>query len=83
MPVKNIFIPDIFSMPLFSGYSPGSFLKAVVSRQIPADMQTFWSNKASARNWSPTQKLLAFLTMKLNQTQDGAPGAERHFGPGD
>jgi Ca2+/Na+ antiporter len=54
---------------LFSGYSPRSFLKAVVSRQITADMQTILVKQGLGQELITTQKLMAFLTHTLNQTQ--------------
>jgi hypothetical protein len=59
-----------FSEALFSGYNPGSFLKAVVSRQIPADIQNVLIKHGSGQELITTQKLIAFLMHTLNQSRE-------------
>jgi hypothetical protein len=66
---KNYLYTRYFFDALFSGYSPGSFLKAVVSRQIPADIQTVSVKQGFGQELITSQKLVAFLTYTLNQTQ--------------
>jgi hypothetical protein len=55
---------------LFSGYNPGSFLKGVVSRQIPADMHTVLVKQGFGQELISTQKLVSFLMYTLQQTQE-------------
>jgi hypothetical protein len=66
---KKYFYARYFFDALFSGYSPSSFLKAVVSRQIPADLQAVMVKQGSGKELITTQKLIAYLTRALNQTQ--------------
>jgi hypothetical protein len=62
-----------FSEALFSGYNPGNFLKAVVSRQIPADIQSVLVKHGAGHDLVTTQKLIAFLTYALNQSSETPP----------
>jgi hypothetical protein len=62
-----------FSEALFSGYNPGNFLKAVVSRQVPADIQGVLIKHGADHELVTTQKLIAFLTYTLNQSQEIPP----------
>lgn len=55
---------------LFSGYSPGNFLKGVVSRQIPADIQRVLAKHGVDKELVTYQRLMSFLTLKLNQAQE-------------
>jgi hypothetical protein len=55
---------------LFSGYNPANFLKAVVTRQIPADIEAVMAKHGVQKELVTHQRLLSFLTMKLNQSQD-------------
>ncbi len=55
---------------LFSGYSPGNFLKGVVSRQIPADIQSVLGKHGVDQELITTGNLIAFLMHNLNQTQE-------------
>jgi hypothetical protein len=55
---------------LFSGYSPRNFLKGVISRQVPADIQSVFAKLGVSKELVTNQKLLAFLAMKLNQSPE-------------
>lgn len=55
---------------LFSGYSPGNFLKGVVSRQIPADIQHIMAKHGVEKELVTNERLMSFLRLKLNQAQD-------------
>ena len=54
---------------LFSGYNPANFLKAVVTRQIPADIEAVMAKHGVHQELVTHRRLLSFLTMKLNQSQ--------------
>jgi hypothetical protein len=53
---------------LFSGYSPGNFLKGVVSRQIPADIQRVLVKQGVEKELITNKKLTSFLMSNLNQS---------------
>jgi hypothetical protein len=55
---------------LFSGYSPRNFLKGVVSRQIPADIQRVLVKQGVEKQLITNKKLISFLMLKLNQSQE-------------
>ncbi len=55
---------------LFSGYSPGDFLKGVVSRQIPDDIQSVLVKHGIDQELITTRNLIAFLMYTLNQSSD-------------
>ena len=55
---------------LFSGYSPRNFLKGVISRQVPADIQSVFAKLGVSKELVTNQKLLAYLNMKLDQSQE-------------
>jgi hypothetical protein len=67
---KNYIYSRYFFDSLFSGYNPGSFLKAVVSRQIPVDIEAVMAKQGLHKELVTHRRLLSFLTMKLNQDQD-------------
>ncbi len=55
---------------LFSGYSPRNFLNGVISRQIPADIESVLIKHGVRSEIITHHKLLAYLTMKLDQSRD-------------
>ncbi len=67
---KKYIYARYFSDALFSGYSPGNFLKGVVSRQIPTDIQSVLMKHGVHKELVTTQNLIAFLMHTLNQGQD-------------
>ncbi len=66
---KYIYTRYIFDA-LFSGYSPRNFLRGVVSRQIPADIENVLIKRGIHREIITHYKLLAYLNMKLEQDTD-------------
>jgi hypothetical protein len=58
---------------LFSGYKPTDFLNAVVTRQIPADIEIVMAKHGVHQELVTHRRLLSFLTMKLNQSQELPP----------
>ena len=70
-------------MPLFSGYSPGNFLRGVISRQIPADIESVLIKHGVRSEIITHHKLLAYLTMKLDQSRDLPQEVERHLSSHD
>jgi hypothetical protein len=67
---KHYVYARYFSEALFSGYSPSNFLKGVVSRQVPTDIQSVLVKHGVGKDLVTTQKLLAFLTYALNQSSE-------------
>jgi hypothetical protein len=55
---------------VFSGYSPGKFLKDMVSRQIPADIQSVFAKHGVDQDLISNKNLISFLMSKLNQSQE-------------
>ncbi len=55
---------------LLSGSSPGNFLKSLASRQIPTDIQHVLAKYGVEKELVTSQKMVQFLTIKLNQAQE-------------
>jgi len=58
---------------LISGYSPGNFLKAVVTRQIPADIQRVLAKHGFDQELVTFQTMRNFLTTRLDQSHETPP----------
>lgn len=54
---------------LFSGSSPGGYLKAVVSRQIPTDIQNVLVKQGLGKELITSKNLVAYLNHALSQSQ--------------
>jgi hypothetical protein len=67
---KNYIYSRYFFDSLFSGYNPANFLKAVVNRQIPADIETVFAKLGVHRELVTHRRLLNFLIQKLDQSQE-------------
>jgi hypothetical protein len=66
---KFVYARYIFDA-FFSGYSPKNFLRGVISRQIPADIENVLIKRGIHRELITHHKLLAYLKMKLNQSPE-------------
>jgi hypothetical protein len=55
---------------LLSGYSPGNFLRGVISRQIPADIESVLIKHGIHKEVVTHQKLMTYLQMKLDQSPE-------------
>jgi hypothetical protein len=55
---------------LFSGYSPSNFLQGVISRQIPADIESVLIKHGIRKEVVTHQKLMAYLSIKLDQSPE-------------
>jgi hypothetical protein len=58
---------------LFSGHSPGSFLKGVASRQIPADIRKVLIRQGVEKELITHKKLISFLQGRLSQSTELPP----------
>ena len=67
---KSIFTRRYIFDALFSGYSPRNFLRGVISRQIPADIENVLIKHGIHKEVVTHYKLLAYLNMKLEQDTD-------------
>jgi hypothetical protein len=55
---------------LFSGYSPGNFLKGIVSSHIPADIQNVLAKRGVEKDLITHQRLVEFLNTRLKQDRE-------------
>ena len=67
---KKFIYARYFFDALFSGYSPRNFLRGVISRQIPADIDSVLIKHGIHKEVVTHYKLLAFLRMKLDKSPE-------------